>query len=95
MVLKGAYTAVALPGGKIFVNLHKGNAGMATAGCGDMLAGMLCALTAQGISLDIASVAAVYLHAYAGDLAAEDLSERSTTPTDMIDRLPRLFKKFE
>ncbi len=95
VVLKGAFTAVASPTGKVMVNILKGNPGMAVAGSGDMLSGIICALVASGIEPFKAATAAVYLHAYAGDIAADELSERSVTPTDMTERLPRLFKTFE
>lgn len=95
LVLKGAYTAVATPNGKIYLNFLAGNSGMAVAGSGDMLAGMIGAFVAEGISPEIAAAIAVYLHALAGDSAAEKLSKRSIMPTDMIEELPCLFKSFE
>lgn len=95
LVLKGAYTAVATPNGKIYLNYLAGNSGMAVAGSGDMLAGMIGAFLAEGISAEKAAAMAVYLHAVAGDKAAEKLSKRSIMPTDMIESLPCLFKSFE
>lgn len=92
VVLKGAVTAIADPSGKVFVNFLKGNSGMAVAGCGDMLAGMICAFLAAGCDCFESSAASVYLHASAGDRAAKRYSERSITPTDMIAELPYLFK---
>lgn len=94
-VLKSAFTVVATPNGKVYVNLYKGNAGMAVAGSGDMLSGIISALLAQGIRAETAAKAAVYLHAEAGDMAADVGSIRSVTPTAMLEVLPCLFKKYE
>ena len=69
VVLKGSRTVVAFPDGELFVN-PTGNAGMATGGSGDVLAGMIAALIAQGLSSHDAAVVGVYLHGTAGDQAA-------------------------
>ncbi len=69
VVLKGSRTVVAFPDGELFVN-PTGNAGMATGGSGDVLAGMIAALIAQGLSSHDAAVVGVYLHGMAGDQAA-------------------------
>ena len=69
VVLKGAGSVCALPDGRWFVNAS-GNPGMASAGMGDTLAGMLGALVAQGASLEIALLSGVNLHGLAGDEAA-------------------------
>lgn len=88
-VLKGANTIVAGPDGEISVNVI-GNAGMATAGSGDMLAGILVALLAGGNPVPAAVKAAVWLHSAAGDAARDRLGERAMLPTDMIEELPQL-----
>lgn len=64
-----------------------GNAGMATAGSGDVLAGMIIGLIAQKMSGEDAAVAGVYLHGAAGDLAAERKTETAMTATDIIERI--------
>lgn len=64
-----------------------GNSGMATAGSGDVLAGMITGLIAQKMPGVDAAVAGVYLHGVAGDLAAADVTEVSMTATDIIDRI--------
>ena len=71
VILKGAYTAVAMPDGKMFFNTT-GNPGMATAGSGDVLTGLLLALLSKGYSPEIAALLGVYIHGLAGDLAVQD-----------------------
>ena len=72
VVLKGARTVVSDGKGKIFIN-QTGNPGMATAGSGDVLTGLIAGLIAQGIAPVDAAIAAVYIHGYAGDRAAKRL----------------------
>lgn len=92
VVLKGAYTSVAAPDGKVFFN-STGNPGMATAGSGDVLTGMILALLAQGYSSENAAVAAVYLHGLAGDIAAGKSSLESMIASDIIDNIGNAFVK--
>ena len=70
IVLKGANTAVAMPNGAVFFN-STGNPGMATAGSGDVLTGMILSLLAQRYTPEEAAVLGVYLHGLAGDFAAK------------------------
>lgn len=91
VVLKGANTVIATSKGRVFVNMN-GNAGMATAGSGDMLAGIITALMAQGISPDSSAVMGVYIHAAAGDKARDIQGEYSMNVEDMIEALPKVFK---
>ncbi len=91
-VLKGAYTVIALPSGRVFINTT-GNAGMATAGSGDMLAGMISAFLANGTDPVSATIAAVNLHGAVGDMTAEQLGIRGITTSDMIQRLPFLLNQ--
>lgn len=70
VVLKGARTVVAYPDGEVYVNVC-GNEGMATGGMGDVLAGVIGSLVAQGLSAHEAALSGVYLHSIAGDIAAE------------------------
>lgn len=87
LVLKGARTVTALPDGRAFVN-PTGNPGMATGGTGDVLAGLLAGLLAQGISPAAAAVAGVYLHGEAGDRAASSRSSAaSLMASDLLDAL--------
>ncbi len=92
LVLKGHETVVASPDGKIYVNLT-GNPGMATAGSGDVLTGMIAALLGQGLKPFDAAKTGVYLHGLAGDLAAQKIGEISLVAGDLIDYLPRAFQK--
>ncbi len=84
VVLKGARTIVAAPGEKLAVN-STGNPGMAKGGSGDVLAGLLAGLLAQGIDPIQATKTAVWLHGKAGDLAAAENTEAAMTATDLID----------
>lgn len=94
LALKGAGTVVASPEGKIFVNTT-GNPGMARGGSGDVLAGIISGLCAQGAESFMAAVCGVYLHGLAGDVCAERISEYGMTPSNMLDELPYLFKRYE
>lgn len=86
VVLKGARTVIAADDGRVLVN-PTGNAGMATAGTGDVLAGMCGALLAQGLSLEDAARAAVYAHGLAGDLAAARVGQLGVTASEVIESL--------
>jgi NAD(P)H-hydrate epimerase len=86
-VLKGSRTLIASPVGEVYVN-PTGNAGMATAGSGDVLTGLVAGLLAQRPSEPLeATIAAVYLHGLAGDLAANKLGMRPLVASDIIANL--------
>jgi NAD(P)H-hydrate epimerase len=87
LVLKGYRTLVATPAGACFVNTT-GNPGMATAGSGDVLSGMIAALVAQSSDLLPGLLAAVHLHGLAGDLAAGHRGEQGLTASDLLEHLP-------
>jgi hydroxyethylthiazole kinase-like uncharacterized protein yjeF len=86
VVLKGHRTIIATPDGKAFINLT-GNPGMATAGSGDVLTGMIAAWSAQLLDAEAACKLAVYLHGLAGDLTEADEGEAAMIAGDLIDRL--------
>ena len=86
VILKGAGTVVAHPGEKLAINLT-GNPGMATAGSGDVLAGILAALLGQGMKSDQAARHAVYLHGRAADIAVEKRCEEALIATDIIEAI--------
>ncbi|MEP7234263.1 MAG: NAD(P)H-hydrate dehydratase [Ignavibacteriota bacterium] len=87
LVLKGAPTIIASPDGSIYCN-STGNPGMAAAGSGDVLGGMIAGIIAQGGDVLSSALYAVYLHGLAGDIAAEELTEQAMTATDIIEYLP-------
>lgn len=93
VALKGAETVVT-DGQKIYIN-KTGNPGMATAGSGDVLTGVITALIGQGLSNLDAAVLGVYIHGLAGDIAAEKIGQVSLMATDIIDALPKAFLKEE
>ena len=101
IVLKGARTLVVTPretaGCPVSVNVETGNAGMATAGSGDVLTGILAGLAGQPtIAWDPYQIACVgvYLHGFAGDISAQRFSRQGMIAGDIIDSLPRAFKQF-
>ncbi len=94
LVLKGAYTCTTLPDGKAYFN-PSGNPGMATAGSGDTLTGVITSLLAQGYTPEHAATLGVYLHGHAGDLAAAELGMDSLIASDIIHSLAQAFKRFE
>jgi NAD(P)H-hydrate epimerase len=87
VALKGARTVVAGPDGRVTLN-PTGNAGMATAGTGDVLTGVIASLMAQGLPPADAARLGVYLHGLAGDIVAADRGERGMLAGDLLDRLP-------
>jgi len=91
VVLKGAGTIVT-DGQKVYTN-KTGNPGMATAGSGDVLTGVITALAAGGLSNFDAAVLGVYIHGLAGDVAAEKTGQVSLIATDIIEALPKAFQK--
>lgn len=92
VVLKGHHTAICMPDGHIAFNTT-GNAGMATAGSGDVLTGIITGLLARGYQQRDACLLGVYLHGLAGDLAAEELGEESLLASDIIAFLPKAFER--
>lgn len=87
LLLKGAGTVVASPGKKLYTNTT-GNAGMATAGSGDVLTGMIAAFAAQGLSGFEAARYGAYLHGRAGDLAAKAKTPLAMIASDIIEYIP-------
>ena len=94
VVLKGAYTAICTATGNVYFN-NCGNPGMATAGSGDVLTGIILALLAQGLEPETAAVSGAFLHGTAGDLAAVYRSEESMIASDITDMLGKAFKQIK
>lgn len=92
IVLKGHYTATVSPTGRVCFN-STGNAGMATAGAGDVLTGIIAAFMAQGYQPERAALIGVYIHGLAGDLAAADLGEFGMTAGDIADYAGRAIRE--
>lgn len=90
VILKGAHTAMLLPDGQCWFN-STGNPGMATAGSGDVLTGILLGLVTQGYTSKEACLLGVYLHGLSGDLALENGSEESLVAGDLIENLGKAF----
>lgn len=90
IVLKTHHTLIACPDGKAYFN-STGNAGMATAGSGDVLSGILTGLLAQGYRAEEACVLGVYLHGLAGDIAAKELSQEAMLAGDIVENLGKAF----
>ncbi len=92
VVLKGSATVVANPAGEVYVN-NNGNPGMATAGAGDVLTGMIAAFLGQKIPVFDAAVLGVYAHGLAGDLAAKALGEYGMIASDIVENIPYALQK--
>ena len=91
IVLKGHYTATVRPTGRVYIN-PTGNPGMATAGAGDVLTGVIAAFLAQGYSPEHAATFGVFVHGLAGDMAAEELGEFGLTSGDIANYVGRAIR---
>jgi len=94
IVLKGHHTLIATPDGKGYFN-STGNPGMATAGAGDVLTGIITGLLAQKYSPLQSCLLGVYLHGLAGDIAAEGLSQEVLIAKDIVENLGNAFKEIQ
>lgn len=92
IVIKGAYSAVVNSDGTVYFNTT-GNPGMATAGSGDVLTGLILALLAQGYEPKNALRLSVFLHGLAGDIAAEEHTIFGITAGDIADNIGRAYKR--
>lgn len=91
IVLKGRFTAVVRPDGKVYFN-PTGTPALATGGTGDVLTGLTAGLIARGLKPELAALAAPYVHGLAGELAARELGTYGVTATDVADYLGRAIK---
>jgi len=94
IVLKGAYTVIASPPGKVKTSLAA-NPGLATAGTGDVLTGAIAGLVAQGLSLFDAAACGVYLHAEAGEMVRARLGDAGMLASDLLPELPQVIKRLK
>ena len=94
VIVKGAFTAIACPDGEVYFN-STGNPGMATAGSGDVLTGMLLGLLSQGYSAKETCLIGVYLHGLAGDIAAQRECQESIIASDIINSISKAYKKIK
>ena len=91
LILKGANTLIACPDGEVLVNTT-GGSGLAKAGSGDVLAGMVTSFLAQGMPVREAAAAAVHLHGLAGDITARRLGERAMQASDLLTAFPEILR---
>ncbi len=92
VVVKGAYTTIATPSGKMYFN-STGNPGLATGGTGDVLTGLLTGLMARGYSAEESAILGVYVHGLAADLGVTELGQESFLASDLISFVPNAFLK--
>ncbi len=88
LVLKGAPTIISNAGGEVYINTT-GNAGLATAGTGDVLTGLIAGFAAQGLYPTDAAIVGCYLHGLAGDFARDDMTELSMNAGSVIQYMPQ------
>ena len=91
VVLKGAYTVVAYPDGRVMLSPFA-NPGLASAGTGDVLAGSVAGLLSQGLSLEDAAALGVYIHGAAGELVRGELGDTGMIASDLLPALPKAIK---
>ncbi|MDP2931567.1 MAG: NAD(P)H-hydrate dehydratase [Chloroflexota bacterium] len=91
VVLKGAYTVIATPDGRLRVSPFA-NPGLASAGTGDVLSGIIAGLVGQGVPLADAAAGGVYLHGQAGEMVRSELGDTGMLASDLLPVLPRVIR---
>lgn len=94
ILLKGAYSATCSTNGKVFINTS-GNPGLATAGTGDVLTGIILALLGKGHSPQSACCIAAFIHGFAADLYASSFCQESLTASQLIEQIPIALKRYK
>ncbi len=94
VILKGAHSVIAMPDGNLFFN-SSGNPGLAKAGSGDGLTGIILGLLARGYTPAKAALIGTFIHGYSADLLLKKMSMESILISDVISNLPKAFKKME
>lgn len=93
LVLKGSATVISTPKGEVYLN-STGNAGLSRGGSGDVLSGIIGALSAQGMNPLIATLTGVFLHGKCADVLVKEKGKMGMLPTDIINTIPSLFAKY-
>ncbi len=91
IICKGHYSTITTPSGKVYFNVS-GNSGLAKAGSGDVLTGIIASLLAQHYTSEEAALLGVFIHGHAADLLKETMHENGILPSDVIEKLPFAFK---
>lgn len=94
LVLKGVPTVIATSAGEIFIN-SSGNSGLATGGSGDVLTGLIAGLIGQGMEVEKAAAAGVFIHGLIADRLQPELGERAMLPRDLLAKMPEVMREFE
>jgi NAD(P)H-hydrate epimerase len=94
VLLKGAFTVIAAPDGRCRISPYA-NPGLASAGTGDVLAGIIAGLAGQGLALFDAASLGVYLHGEAGEKVREELGDTGMLASDLLPVLPKIIKELK
>ncbi len=94
LVLKGGPSLIGCPDGRVFIN-SSGNAGMATAGSGDVLTGIITGFMAQGLSAEHAAISGVFIHGMSGDIVKKEIGTMGMVASNILNALPLAIHKIQ